>query len=82
MAYMSMDVWWPRLPPETQDWVITHNGEALSGSVIQEITQAGGSVTSDASWVGQNGPAGFYLSDAAIDWIEEVANGETPESPE
>ncbi len=79
---MSMEVWWPTLPSETQDWLIAHNGEALPVSVIQEITRAGGSVTSDAWWVGQNGPTGFYLSDAAIDWLEEVANGETPEAPE
>ena len=32
----------------------------------------------DAWWIGQNGPTGFSLSDAAVDWIEEVANGETP----
>ena len=79
---MSMEVWWPALPPETQEWLIAHNGEALPASVIQEITRAGGSVTSDAWWVGENDPTGFYLSDAATDWIEEVANGETPEARE
>ncbi|MEO6142872.1 MAG: hypothetical protein ABIP19_02745 [Dermatophilaceae bacterium] len=81
-VHMSMEMWWPTLLPETQDWLVAHNGEALPSSVIQEITQAAGSVTSDAWWVGQNGPTGFYLSDAAIDWIEEVANGEMPEAPE
>jgi hypothetical protein len=29
--------------------------------------------------VGENGPNGFYLSDAGIDWIEAVANGEVPD---
>jgi hypothetical protein len=38
-------------------------------------------VPSDAWWVGDNGPEGCYLSDAGIDWIEEVANGEIPEAP-
>jgi len=79
---MSMEVWWPKLPSETQDWLIEHNGEDLPAAVIQEITRAGGSITSDAWWVGQNDSTGFCLSDAAVDWIEEVANGEMPEAPE
>jgi hypothetical protein len=40
---------------------------------------AGGAVASNAWWVGENGSTGFHLSDAVIDWIEEVANGEAPE---
>lgn len=75
---MSMEVWWPRLRQETRDWLIANNGDALPVSVVAEITRAGGLVGTDAWWVGQNGPTGFYLSDAAVDWIEEVANGETP----
>jgi hypothetical protein len=35
----------------------------------------------NAWWVGENGPNGFYLSDAGIDWIETVANGEAPDPP-
>ena len=70
------------LVPETQNWLIAHNGEAVPVSVIREITRAGGSVTADAWWVGRNGPTGFYLSDAAVDWIEAMANEETPEAPE
>ena len=73
-----MEMWWPRLRQETRDWLIANNGDAVPTSVIEDITRAGGSIVSDAWWVGENGPAGFYLSDAAIDWIEEVANGETP----
>lgn len=73
-----MEMWWPRLRQETRDWLIANNGDAVPSSVIEDITRAGGSIASDAWWVGENGPAGFYLSDAAIDWIEEVANGETP----
>ena len=49
-----------------------------AGSVLAEITRAGGLVRIDAWWVGQDGATGFSLSDAADDWIEEVANGETP----
>jgi hypothetical protein len=29
--------------------------------------------------LGQSGPTGLYLSDEAIDWIDEVPNGDTPE---
>jgi hypothetical protein len=78
---MSMEVWWPRLRQETRDWLIANNGDAVPSPVVEEITRAGGSVATDAWWVGENGPTGFYLSDPAVDWIEEVANGETPSVP-
>ena len=76
-----MHVWWFKLRPQTQEWLIANNGDAVPPWVIDEITRAGGSVEPDAWWDGQNGPAGYYLSDAAVDWIEEVANGETPAAP-
>jgi len=78
---MSMEMWWSALRPVTRDWLIAHNGEAVPASVIEEIEGAGGWVTPDAWWVGQSGPSGFYFSDAAIDWLEEVANGEMPTAP-
>ena len=74
----SLEEWWPLLPPDTRDWLIANNGDAVPDSVIEEITRAGGRVTTEAWWVGENGPTGCYLSDAAVDWVEEVANGETP----
>lgn len=52
----------------TRDWLIANNGDAVPSSVTEEITRAGGLVT-----------PGLSLSDEAVDWIEEVANGETPE---
>ena len=78
---MSMEVWWPRLRQETRDWLIDNNGDAAPDSTVEEIRRAGGVVTTDAWWVGQSGPAGLYLSDAAVDWIDEVVNGETPALP-
>ena len=75
----SLEEWWPRLSPETRDRLMANNGDAVPAAVIEEITRAGSVVATDAWWVGQSGPAGFYLSDEAVDWIEEVANGETPE---
>jgi hypothetical protein len=78
---MSLEVWWPLLQPETRDWLIANNGDALSKPVLRDIARVGGPVPSNAWWVAENEPAGFYLSDAGIDWIEEVANGEEPDSP-
>jgi hypothetical protein len=75
----SIEDWWPRLSPMTRDWLVANNGDAVPTSVTEEITRAGGLVATDAWWVGQNGPTGFYLSDEAVDWIEEVANRETPQ---
>jgi hypothetical protein len=76
---VSIEDWWPLLTPETRDWLIANNGDAVPDSVTEEITRVGGLVAPEAWWVGRNGPTGFYLSDAAVDWIEEFANGETPE---
>ena len=58
---------------------IANNGDALSTAVLDDIARVHVSVPSDAWWVGENGPSGFYLSGAGIDWIEAVANGEMPQ---
>jgi hypothetical protein len=76
---VSLEDWWPRLPQETREWLIANNGDAVADWVTEQITRAGGLVTTDAWWVGQYGPSGFYLADEAVDWIDEVANGETPD---
>ena len=76
---MNIDQWWPKLKPSTRAWLIENNGDVLPAEVAAEIASVGGSVSSDASWVGQSGPSGSYLSDVATDWIEAVANGEVPE---
>lgn len=75
---MNMDVWWPKLKPSTRQWLIENNGVAVPPELVAEISAVGGSVSSDAWWVGESGPSGFFISDEAIDWIEEVANGEDP----
>jgi hypothetical protein len=76
---MNIDQWWPKLKPSTRAWLIENNGDAVSAEVVAEIASVGGSAASDAGWVGQSSPSGFYLSDDATDWIEAVANGELPE---
>lgn len=77
---MSIEQWWPKLKPSTQNWLIENNGDAVPAETLAEIEDAGGSVASGAWWVGENGPSGFYFSDEAVDWIEAVGNGETPGS--
>lgn len=73
---MEIDEWWPKLRPDTRAWLIANNGDAVPAAVVQEIVSVGGPVTSDAWWVGDDGPDGFHLSDRATDWIEETANDE------
>ncbi|WP_426321608.1 hypothetical protein [Microbacterium sp. E-13] len=70
--------WWPSLDAETKDWLIAHNGEALPAEVLGKVAAAGGIVTSNAWWIGEDGPDGFFLSDEAVDWIEAVGNAEEP----
>jgi hypothetical protein len=77
---MSIEQWWPKLKPSTREWLIENNGDVVPAEVLREIGDTGGSVASGAWWVGESGPAGFYFSDEAIDWIEATGNGETPGS--
>ncbi|SJN36697.1 hypothetical protein FM104_09350 [Microbacterium esteraromaticum] len=60
----------------TREWLTANNGEVVPASVVSEITDAGGGPAAGAWWVGESGADGNFLSDAAIDWIEEAANGE------
>ena len=69
--------WWPKLDPDAREWLVSHNGEPVDPGVLIKIAAAGGSLTSDAWWIGEEGPDGFYLSEEAIDWIEARANDES-----
>jgi hypothetical protein len=75
---MGIEDWWPKLRPETRNWLIEHNGEEVPSSVLSEITAVAGADSGDESWIGEKWPSGVLLSDAAVDWIEEVANDENP----
>ncbi|RFA15595.1 hypothetical protein B7R22_06495 [Subtercola boreus] len=75
---MDIAEWWPKLAEDARAWLMANNGDALPSHLVEQITAAGGVVTSDAWWVGESGPNGFFLSDRATDWIEEAANGEHP----
>jgi hypothetical protein len=75
---MSIEVWWPKLRPGTREWLIANNGDAVTASIMDEIEAVGGPAQADGWWVAGGDPDGFYLPDDAIDWIEEIANAETP----
>lgn len=77
---MNIDEWWPQLDTVTREWLIAHNGEAVPAHILSLIAAAGGVVDPDASWVGENAPDGFYLSDEAVDWVEANANREAPDA--
>ncbi len=78
---MSLETWWSAVPSETRAWLVAHNGERLPVEVVEEITRVDGPVTPDAWWVRHEAAGGLRLSDAAVDWVEAVANGETPPAP-
>ncbi|MGV1009579.1 MAG: hypothetical protein ACOYBY_13355 [Dermatophilaceae bacterium] len=75
---MSVEVWWARLRPETREWLVANNGDVLPQAIVEEITRAGGNVEAGPACDEQDGAAGACLSDATVDWIEAVANGEEP----
>ncbi|AUZ88163.1 hypothetical protein ACX80U_08130 [Arthrobacter sp. TmT3-37] len=71
---MELDEWWNDVMPETRQWLISNNGTALTPEVVADISRAGGLIASDSWWMGERGPEGVFLSDAATDWIEERAD--------
>lgn len=79
---MCIEEWWPKLSPQSRQHLIGNNGDALPAGLVEEISRLGGGVATDGWWVEKDeGPTGFYLSDAETDWIEAVANGESPPPP-
>ncbi|WP_253182782.1 hypothetical protein [Arthrobacter sp. SW1] len=79
---LDMAKWWLRLTPDTREWLINNNGDAVPRHIIAEIVEAGGSISSEAWWSGETTPEGFHFSDEAVDWIETAANSELPGLPE
>ena len=78
---MDLEIFWPRLRGDTRAWLIADNGDALGRLVLEDSERVGGPVPVQAWWVGDDGPDGVHLSDAAGDWIEEAANGKVPDPP-
>jgi hypothetical protein len=62
---MEITQWWPNVTEATRAWLLANNGSPLPSEVGADIVSAGG-------------PSGSQLSDDDVDWIEAVANDETP----
>lgn len=73
---MTIEAWWPRLRPETREWLIANNGDAVSPLIVDEIAAKGGPAVTDAWWAELDGSSGRGMPDEAVDWIEEAANDE------
>ena len=73
---MTIAEWWPRLRPETRQFLIANNGDAVPLPMVDEIAAAGGPAVSDAWWADLDGSPGRCMPDDAVDWIEEAANNE------
>jgi hypothetical protein len=63
---MNIEEWWPNLRPATREWLLANNGDMIRADVVDELTMAGRSTSTDE------------LADDEVDWIEAVANGEEP----
>lgn len=81
LLVMNIEHWWPKLTPSTRAWLIQNNGDVVPPDIVAETSSVGGCGNPEEWWVGQIGPAGFFISDDAIDWIEELANDEDPTNP-
>lgn len=76
--FMTIEAWWPKLAPPAREWLTANNGDVVPAAIVEQIAEAGGPTTSDPWWTRDEEVSGLYMPDAATDWIEEVANGETP----
>ena len=77
---MSIENWWPKLATEAnEDWLIQHNGEAIpAADMVKKITSVGGRSATRRTSGATRGRTCSDFSDETGDWIEAVANGETP----
>ena len=65
---MATVEWWSRVEPRVQEWLIDNNGDSVPAEIAGHIVAAGGEVT-----------VGEPLPDEVVDWIEAVANGDSPD---
>ena len=74
---MDIPTLWSTLETQTREWMVKHNGEPLVPAILEALIEAnGGSL--DAAWLAEDDGDGPVLIDDAADWIEAVANGESP----
>jgi hypothetical protein len=62
---MEFNDWWPKLSPETRQWLADNNGDDLPKNIRADIVAAGG-------------PSDFTFTDEIVDGIEDLSNGEVP----
>jgi hypothetical protein len=75
--FVKMNEWWPLVSAETRHWLVEHNGEPLTPQITSDIMSVTSGATGPEWWAGESAD-GPQLTDAAVDWIEAVANGEDP----
>ena len=73
---MDLEQWWTDVMPETREWLAANRGVALTPEVVADVSRAGGLIAAESWWMGERGPDGVFLSDAATDWIQERAHAE------
>ena len=73
---MDMSRIWPRLATPTQAWLMEHNGEPLPDDILTEILTVTEGQRDPRWWAGDSHAGETQLTDEAVDWIEETANGE------
>ena len=73
----TIEQWWPQLRRESREWLMKNNGDVVRADIAAEIVRAGGTTVHD-SMGHDDGSASVHLTDEEVDWIEAVANGETP----
>ena len=60
---MAMDEIWARLAPETRDWLISNNGDAVPADIAAEIDEIADSANADNVWAADPEPG----ADDALD---------------
>ena len=74
---MKIYEWWPLVSAETRHWLVAHNGEPLTPQITSNVMLVASGATGPEWWAGESAD-GPQLTDAAVDWIEAVANGKNP----
>jgi hypothetical protein len=73
---MDMSQIWPRLTAATQTWLVDHNGEPLPDDILDEVLAVTAGQRDPRWWAGDSREGETQLTDEAVDWIDETANGE------
>ncbi len=81
-SLVTIETWWPKLPSDTRDWLTANNGGAVPPALLDQIELVGGPAVSDPWWTRADADsAEVLLPDDAVDWVEALANGESPATP-